>query len=544
MKAKFLCGKEGSVIRKKGTGVIGRVIRGAALGIACSALCVLPCIFSVSAQNYDEDRNLFDMHQVYSPEAESYIAFSKAAFLDKLGQQAVVIGDQGVPRDRRDESRRYIMEAVELDPRSSFLHTELAKVAIRVNDIKTARDELSSALALDPDNSDAHYWLGYLKYGSVRNTGDSAALGDAMNEFRAAIRYDPENISAQYYLASLSYELGDYKQAVESYSEMVRLRPYDPELRYRLGMSYSEVGDRDRAIESFKATTMIRDDHIKARFSLANLYTRQNMNREGIEECLKILGYAPESQDVKLLLAQLYIAAGDFDRAISLCDDILRSKDLSNKSLFAETYYRRGMAYKGKRQTDLADKDFGRSVDIYRLVLEKESENIGANYDIAMVYDAKGDRNSAERHLLRHIELRPNEPNAYNYLGYMLAENGGDLQRAIGYIQKALQMEPRNGAFMDSLGWAYFRLGRIDDSIETLEKAIGLMPGDSEIYKHLGEAYLKKKDEGGRMKDENTDYIKKAIEQWEKALAIKPSDATLKQRLAKLYESQKATGAK
>ena len=116
---------------------------------------------------------------------------------------------------------------------------------------------------------------------------------------------------------------------------------------------------------------------------------------------------------------------------------------------------------------------------------------------------------------------------AYNFLGYMFAENDMNLEEAVSLITKAVEMDPRNGTFRDSLGWAYFKLGNLDKAIEELEKAVEFTPENSEIREHLGEVYCEK---GG-------DFAGKAVLEWEKALEIKPENALLQQKLDKLCKS-------
>ena len=139
----------------------------------------------------------------------------------------------------------------------------------------------------------------------------------------------------------------------------------------------------------------------------------------------------------------------------------------------------------------------------------------------------KGDGSLAEWHLREYIKLRPDEPNAYNYLGYMLLQNDANLEEALELIQKAVEKEPKNGAFRDSLGWAYYKLGSLDEAITELEMAAELIPDDSEVREHLGEVYLKK---GG-------EFTKKAIKQWERALEIKPGNVSLQLKLEELNKT-------
>ena len=95
----------------------------------------------------------------------------------------------------------------------------------------------------------------------------------------------------------------------------------------------------------------------------------------------------------------------------------------------------------------------------------------------------------AEKDFLKALDLNPNQPQVLNYLGYSWVDKGLNLQRALGMIQKAVQASPNDGYIIDSLGWAYYRLGRYDDAVAQLEQAATLRPNDPEINDHLGDAY-------------------------------------------------------
>ena len=93
-----------------------------------------------------------------------------------------------------------------------------------------------------------------------------------------------------------------------------------------------------------------------------------------------------------------------------------------------------------------------------------------------------------------------------NYFGYMLADRGVRLDEALGYIKKAVELEPANGAYLDSLGWAYFKLGKYDLAEENLNKAIQHTPNDPTVQDHLGDVYQK------------TGRLRLAAAHWERAL--------------------------
>ena len=85
----------------------------------------------------------------------------------------------------------------------------------------------------------------------------------------------------------------------------------------------------------------------------------------------------------------------------------------------------------------------------------------------------------------------PQNSMALNYLGYMLADRGTKLEEALGMIKKALELDPSNGAYLDSIGWAYFRLGKYEMAEESLVKASQRMGSDPTVQDHLGDLYQK-----------------------------------------------------
>jgi tetratricopeptide (TPR) repeat protein len=117
----------------------------------------------------------------------------------------------------------------------------------------------------------------------------------------------------------------------------------------------------------------------------------------------------------------------------------------------------------------------------------------------------------AEIDLRRALVLRPNEPSVLNYLGYSLVDRNERLPEALKLIKEAVDLRPTDGFIVDSLGWAYYRLGDYKNAQATLERAVELEPADAEITSHLGDAYW----QGGR-RDE-------ARLQWRRALDLNPA---------------------
>lgn len=131
---------------------------------------------------------------------------------------------------------------------------------------------------------------------------------------------------------------------------------------------------------------------------------------------------------------------------------------------------------------------------------------------------------AAESDLKHALQLNPDQPQVLNYLGYSWVDQGRNLPQAVAMLEKARSLSPFDGYIVDSVGWAYYRLGRYDDAVKTLEAAIQLVPADATVNEHLGDAYWKT----GRKLD--------ARFQWSHALAF-GADETQKVEIEKKLHS-------
>ena len=127
---------------------------------------------------------------------------------------------------------------------------------------------------------------------------------------------------------------------------------------------------------------------------------------------------------------------------------------------------------------------------------------------------------------------------ALNYLGYMLADQNTKLDEAFGYIKRALDIDPTNGAYLDSIGWAYFRLGKYELAEENLVKASQKINTDPTVHDHLGDLYQKT----GRLKLAATHW-ERALVEWNRTIAAEV-DQTDIARVQKKLDSAKVKLAK
>ena len=138
------------------------------------------------------------------------------------------------------------------------------------------------------------------------------------------------------------------------------------------------------------------------------------------------------------------------------------------------------------------------------------AENWGLYYSRGIAFERAKRWPEAERDFLKALELQPEQPDVLNYLGYSWVEQGLNLDRARAMLERAIELRPRDGWIIDSLGWVLFRLGDFEGAVLNLERAIALQPADPVVNEHLGDAYWRV----GRKRE--------ARFQWDRALTFEP----------------------
>ena len=140
-------------------------------------------------------------------------------------------------------------------------------------------------------------------------------------------------------------------------------------------------------------------------------------------------------------------------------------------------------------------------------------------YEYGLMLENDGDHEAALAIMEKIIELKPDHAAALNFVGYSWADTKVNLDLALEYIRRAIALKPENGYIHDSLGWVYYRQGKLEKAIRELEIATRLSPEDPAILDHLGDVYL----ESGRLRD--------ALRTYKKALKLSKDDEETKKRV-------------
>lgn len=224
---------------------------------------------------------------------------------------------------------------------------------------------------------------------------------------------------------------------------------------------------------------------------------------------------APKSDVIQIALAELYLRQSYFERSNAFYDQISKNSPFSRiarleKANNLARLEKKEAAIKELRglieedPTDLAgystlgslfnrEKRYREAADTYDEAVEKIGETKTHHWNLyfrrGISYERLKEWEKAEPNFKKSLELSANQPEVLNYLGYSWIDQGINLDEGMEMIRKAVELRPRSGFIVDSLGWAHYRLGNYEEAVKELERAVQLMPDDPTINDHLGDAY-------------------------------------------------------
>ncbi len=280
------------------------------------------------------------------------------------------------------------------------------------------------------------------------------------------VRDDRAGEAAAVLAAAAERAAADYRELAD------RLR-----LRRLLVMAFAE--DWPRLTESAPELLAATDDAVRVGAHMLMADALVATDRLG--DALELLAAAAgEGDDERRLLARRLEILFANDRGEE-AQELLRAVTADGGAedlLFAARSFQRSARW-------------GEAIAVAERLLEQQPESIPALFLLGTARERRGTRASAIAAFRRLLALAPEHAPTLNYLGYMWAEAGENLPEALEMIKRAVALDPDNGAYVDSLGWTYYQLGRLEQAREHLEWAVRLIPDDATLLEHLGDLYLK-----------------------------------------------------
>ncbi len=435
---------------------------------------------------------------------------------------------------------RYAKQAIKLAPTEIDGYQRLCEVQLTADNRKAALQTLDRAAAVQ--TNDPSFWtrLGklYLALIAQPNGSPQAAELEKINQvFHKALQLAPGDASvlkdaADYFAASQQV-----KEALPLYLRVLELQPDDSGAREKLATGFLLTNQRGKAIEMLQEIIQQHPERYQPYELLGKVLEEDAESlriaekpKEAKAEFAKAAASYEQSilinaaqPDNYLHLAELYLTRlRDSQRAVKVLQDARRHFPTSPQITYLLAVSLREAG------------DTQKSVATFEEALAEAQSGGGeiVNGRFFFEYGAAAERAGlyakATELFKKSIQLDPGDAaETYNYLGFMWADQGTNLDEAESYIKKALASDPENGAYLDSLGWLNYRRGKYEQALaELLSAASTLKAEDPTVFDHIGDTY------------EKLQQLPQALDYWQRALALDPSDKKLAEKIARSKNHQ------
>jgi tetratricopeptide (TPR) repeat protein len=288
------------------------------------------------------------------------------------------------------------------------------------------------------------------------------------------------------------------------------------EALYGLGASLGRRGGEDLGLVYLQLALYLAPSHPLALLSLADLYEAMKKQQLAIKIYERVPAKSPLRRNAEIQLAINLDALERTDEAKKHLERLIAARPQDTEAILAL-----GTILRGRKQ-------FAECADIYSKGVATLGKPEKANWLIyyfrGICFERSKQWAKAEADLKTALEVFPDQPHVLNYLGYSWVDQGINLDEGMRMIQRAVDQRSDDGYIVDSLGWAYYRLGKYDEAVKNLERAVELKPEDPTINDHLGDAYWR------------VDRMLEARFQWSHARDLKPEP----EDLAKIEEKLKS----
>jgi tetratricopeptide (TPR) repeat protein len=407
-----------------------------------------------------------------------------------------------------DKAAQNFKTALDMDPANVEVRRQYAEALMRSGQIPAARTELQNVLKSDPKDGRT-----FLRLAQLDQT--EGHYSDAVQELEQAQKFLPGDIEVAYTNAQVQAALGHEDEAIKILKQLL-VETANSSGKYsadqatdrgafleRLGRVYRSQANYDQAVSTFQQMLPLGGDEARRGESLIieTLQLQGQLEKAAAQAEQAVQKY-PKSQPLNLLYASVLGAQGKVDEAVTQVRDFMKvNGDSVDGELAIVQVYSQAKRY--RQAQSVADKVLQQDL--------KPSDKEYAQFLLGSVYERQKKYGQAEQQFKAVLAADPLNAAAYNYLGYMLADRGVQLQQSVDDIKRALQLEPNNGAYLDSLGWAYYKMNRYDLARAPLERAARLMANDPTVLMHLGHLYMK-------LGEKNL-----AVQTWKQALKNYPS---------------------
>jgi len=442
-----------------------------------------------------------------------------------------------------------VLSSIPDSSRSAKLYSALGAAYEQRKEYKNAIDSYKHAIVLDRDNLDAIRGLAenYLNDGQLEaaleqykvisdsNPEDAQTYVRIAEIYRRQAKYDlalenlkhadtliPDTAEVPYSMAAVYQAQGRYDEAAKLLQDLLKKTEKSSEIGTsqtdrnnraifieRLGMVYREQENYTAAVETFRKMLTLGDENARSGYQeIIDTYRDSKQWPQATAAAKEAVQKLPNDRDLRMVLDAQLADMGEFDQAVADIKGMLKGGPEDR-----DVHLRLAIIYTRAKRWNDAEQSLAKAEQLS----SKPDDKAYVSFLRGDLYQRQKMFDQADSEFRKVLAVTPpTDPQAaatLNYLGYMNADRGVKLEESLNYIKQALTFEPNNGAYLDSLGWAYFKLGKYDQAEENLNKAAVHMGSDPTVQEHLGDLYQKT----GRLKLAASHWDR-AVQEWNKTV--------------------------
>ena len=370
---------------------------------------------------------------------------------------------------------------------------------------KEAADRYRQLLTLDPSNRALQRQLAET-YAHAGNLDSAATILESMVEVSDK---DPEVLAA---LADVYLERREFPKAMALYERLLKEQGQNPEIKLRVGIAYfgqipSDSSFIPRARNVFKEVAEQVPGDWRPYWYLGAIASGSGEDSVAAGYFERVTQLEQRNLEAWLFLGSYRFEHQQYEQTIDLMN---RARAIFPDE--SRIYVLLGVSYSQTGDTDLAIENLSRAIEL-------NPKDVNALSSLALTYDGMKRYDRSDSLYEEALRADPDAAIVLNNYGYSLAERGLQLQRALDMALKAVKAEPKNSAYLDTLGWVYFKLGNYTEAERYIAEAITAGGASAVVHEHLGDVYAK------------LGQKQKAVEYWQQALDMGGNAESLKAKI-------------
>jgi tetratricopeptide (TPR) repeat protein len=455
----------------------------------------------------DSEEAVTTLAYLYNEEGDATRAVQTLSSVPEAGRSAKMYSALGYTYEQQKQYKEAInsyRHAIELDRDNLDAIRGLAENLMNDGQTDAALEQYKIIADANPEDAQT-----YLHMAEIYRKSGKFDL--ALENLKKAESMVQDSIEVPYNMAAVYQAQGRFDEAVQTLQDLLK-KTEKPDNSYtqaernnravfleRLGTVYRDQGKYPEAVEVFRKMIALGDDNaVRGYQQVIDTYREAKQWQQATAAAKEAVQKMPGDRGLQMVYAAQLADSGQPDKALAEVQSLLK-----NKPEDRDVYITLAQMNTRLKRWDDAEHALDKAEQLSTKPDDKEYVYFlrGSTFERQKKYD------QAEEMFRKVLANDPQNSMTLNYLGYMLADRGVKLEEALGLIKKAVELEPSNGAYLDSLGWAYYRLGKYDQAEEQLVKASQRIGTDPTVHDHLGDVYQK------------TGRLKLAVAHWERAVA-------------------------